>query len=126
MFEAAATRVPVILVVEDEPLVRMLAVDTFDEAGFDVIEAANGHEAVEILKSRPDVRAVFTDVHMPGRPDGIALARHVQEVCPDCAIVVVSGRGVPEMPDLGSKVRFFPKPYRTDAMVRVVRDLLDA
>jgi two-component system, response regulator PdtaR len=57
---------PVVLLVEDEPLVRMFNADVLDEAGFRVIEAVNADEAVALIEVRPDIRAVVTDVGMPG------------------------------------------------------------
>jgi CheY-like chemotaxis protein len=59
-------KAPVILIVEDEPLVRLGAVQTIEGAGFEVIEAANADEAIRILENRSDIRVVFTDIHMPG------------------------------------------------------------
>jgi DNA-binding NtrC family response regulator len=113
----------VVLVVEDEELLRDLACMMFDDAGFEVITAADGTEAIEVFKARPDIRAVLTDVHMPGHPDGIAFACYVREVRPDCAIVVVSGRGV-RMPDLGDRVRYFDKPYELDRVVSTMREMI--
>lgn len=75
-------RPPVILVVEDEALLRMLAHDHFEDAGFEVLEAANGPEALEILAERPDIRAVLTDVQMPGNLDGLELARTFRASAP--------------------------------------------
>ena len=94
----ASSRTPVILVVEDEALVREFAADLFEEEGFEVVQAPDGSEAIKMLKLRPDIWAVMTDIHMPGRADGIDLTRHVREVCPDCAVVVVSGRGLASWP----------------------------
>jgi len=119
-------RQPVILIVDDEALLRMLATEHFEEAGYEVIEAMNGEQAIAALKARPDIRAVFTDVHMPGSPDGLSLAHHVREVCPDCAIVVVSGRLRPEEAELATGARFIGKPYEGIAVVDVFRKLLAA
>jgi two-component system, response regulator PdtaR len=114
---------PVVLVVDDEEMLRDLACMMFDDAGFEVITASTGSEAIEALKTKPDIGAVFTDVHMPGQPDGIELARHIREVCPDCAIIVVSGRGV-RLPDLGARVRYFNKPFEVDRVVGTMRALM--
>jgi CheY-like chemotaxis protein len=64
----------VVLVVEDEPFVRMDAVDIVEEAGFIAAEATNADEAMRILETNPDIRIVFTDIDMPGSMDGIKLA----------------------------------------------------
>ena len=64
-----------ILVVEDEPLLRMTAVDLLEDEGFTVVEAGSGDEGLALLRTIPDIRVLFTDVHMPGSLDGLALAR---------------------------------------------------
>ena len=71
-------KAPAVLIVEDEPLVRLCAVETVEGAGFEVIEAANADEAIRILESRSDIRVVFTDLHMPGSMDGLNLAHAVR------------------------------------------------
>jgi CheY-like chemotaxis protein len=76
-------RKPAILIVEDKPLVRLSAVQTVMEAGFEVIEAASADEAIRILERRSDIRVVFTDIQMPGSMDGLKLARRPQLVAPD-------------------------------------------
>jgi CheY-like chemotaxis protein len=116
---------PVILVVDDEALLRMLASTVLEDAGYDVIEAATGTEAMGILAARSDIRAVFTDIQMPGNPDGLLLAQHVRALSPDCAIVVASGRVVPSSEDLAAGARFMTKPYSVDAVVATFDELLD-
>ena len=115
-----------VLVVDDEALLRMLATDYFEDAGFEVLEAANGAEALSLLERRTDVRAVMTDVQMPGDPDGLKLARRVREICPRCAIVVVSGRAQPQAADLAFGAEFLPKPYDGRQVVQAVERLLGA
>jgi CheY-like chemotaxis protein len=66
---------PVILIVEDEFLLRLDSAETIESAGFEVIQAANADEAIAILKARPDIHVVFTDIQMPGSMDGLNLAR---------------------------------------------------
>jgi CheY-like chemotaxis protein len=126
MSENIQSAIPVILVVEDDEMVRMLAVDLFEDDGFEVIEAASGAEAIDILKVRQDVRAVLTDVHMPGSPDGLELAQHVEEVCPGCAVIIVSGRGVALLPKLGERVRYFGKLYNGREVLSAVHEILKA
>lgn len=105
------TATPAVLIVEDEPLVRLCAVETIEQAGFDVIEAANADEAIRILESRRDIRVVFTDIHMPGSMDGLKLARAVRDRWPPIKIIVTSGREQIAAQDLPEGGRFFAKPY---------------
>ncbi len=71
-----------VLVVEDEALVRMFAVDFVEDAGFDVVEAADANQAVAILEARTDIGIVFTDIDVPGSMDGMKLARAVRDRWP--------------------------------------------
>jgi CheY-like chemotaxis protein len=105
------TRMPVVLIVEDEPLVRVGACNMIEDAGFEVIEAASADEAIRILESRSDIRVVFTDVHMPGTMDGLRLAHAVRGRWPPIKIIVTSGREVLTQHDLPESGRFFAKPY---------------
>ena len=114
----------VVLIVEDEPIVRMVATEYFRDAGYEVIEAAAGDEAIALLCGRHDVDALFTDVQMPGQPDGLELARVVRELSPSCAVVIVSGRVAPGPQDLVARAKFLAKPYDGDAAVRAVDQLL--
>ncbi len=124
MDEQQGPRPPVILVVDDEALLRTLASEHFGDAGYEVIEAGDGAAALAALHARPDIQAVFTDVQMPGRPDGLALARTVRQVSPNCAIVVVSGRAFPEKHDLAEGVRFVAKPYWGSDIVNLISGMI--
>jgi CheY-like chemotaxis protein len=115
---------PVVLVVDDEELLRMLATDYFREAGYEVIEAETGEAGLAALRSRTDIRAVFTDVHMPGRMSGLDLASMALRECPGCAIIVVSGREMPTRSELGEGVQFVPKPYLGSDIVRLVGEMI--
>ncbi|MBP2448650.1 response regulator [Rhizobium leguminosarum] len=110
-----------VLVVEDEPLVRMFAVDFVEDAGFDVLEAADANQAVAILEARTDIRIVFTDVDMPGSMDGMKLARAVRDRWPPIEIIIVSGHKRPVDDDLPARAVFFPKPYDVDGHCKVNR-----
>ena len=98
---------PVILIVEDEPLIRQAAVRTIEDAGFEIIEAANADEAIRILEGRRDIRVVFTDIHMPGSMDGLKLAHAVRNRWPPIRIIVTSGREFLTEQDLPEGGRFF-------------------
>jgi CheY-like chemotaxis protein len=78
----ASKALPVVLVVEDDPLLRMLAVEVVEEAGFIAIEARDADEAVILLESRTDIALLFTDINMPGSMDGLKLAHAVRDRWP--------------------------------------------
>jgi CheY-like chemotaxis protein len=102
---------PVILVVEDEVLVRMMAVSVAEDSGFEVLSAASADEAIGILESRSDIRLVFTDVHMPGSMDGLRLAHAVRDRWPPVELLVTSALGNITTKDLPDRGRFLAKPY---------------
>jgi len=117
------TKRPVVLIVEDEFLLRMDAVDMIVAAGFEVVEAGDADEAIEILESRRDITVVFTDIQMPGTMDGLKLARAVRGRWPPIKIVATSGHvGVGET-DLPEGGRFLPKPYSPIQVTGVLREL---
>jgi CheY-like chemotaxis protein len=103
-------KAPAVLIVEDEPVVRLCAVETVEGAGFEVIEAANADEAIRILESRSDIRVVFTDLHMPGSMDGLKLAHAVRNRWPPIKIIVTSGHERIAEQDLPAGGRFLAKP----------------
>lgn len=105
-----------VLVVEDEPLVRMLAVDLVEDVGFEAIEACNADEAISILNSEHDIRVLISDINMPGSMDGVQFAAAARERMPSLEIIVVSGklRLWPEQLPEGSV--FLPKPYDIDRL----------
>jgi two-component system, response regulator PdtaR len=102
---------PVILVVEDEVLVRMLAVSVAENAGFEALWAATADEAIGILESRSDIRLVFTDVNMPGSMNGLRLAHAIRGRWPPVELLVTSALGNITAKDLPERGRFLPKPY---------------
>src|ERR1700709_2157331 len=102
---------PVVLIVEDELLLRMNAVEMIDAAGFEVVEAANADQAIEILEARRDITVMFTDIQMPGSMDGLKLARAVRGRWPPVKIVATSGHLHIEENELPEGGRFLPKPY---------------
>ena len=117
---------PVILIVEDEFLLRLDSAETIEHAGFEVIQAANADEAIAILKGRPDIHVVFTDIQMPGSMDGLKLARFVRDRWPPIKIIATSGRVVVDDDDLPTGSVFLPKPYRGAELVETLRELTGA
>jgi len=102
---------PVILVVEDEVLVRMMAVMVAEDSGFEALSAATADEAIKILESRSDIRLVFTDVNMPGSMNGLRLAHAVRDRWPPVELLVTSALGNVTAKDLPARGRFLSKPY---------------
>jgi CheY-like chemotaxis protein len=110
-----------VLVVEDEPLIRMDLVDRLEGYGCHALEAGSALEAITILQQRTDVTVVFTDIQMPGTMDGIQLANYVRKRWPPTIIVVSSGKVLPAPDDLAEGIPFLTKPY-DDATLRSVMD----
>ena len=115
--------VPVILIVEDEALVRLAAVGMLEDAGFRMIEAVNSQQALEFLAADSDVQLLFTDVNMPGAMDGLALARQVRDRWPHIGIIIASAKETTQLAELPAGSRFERKPYSPDAVVRHAREL---
>jgi CheY-like chemotaxis protein len=120
---SSASRRPVVLIVEDEFLLRIDAVDMVKAAGFEVVEAANADEAIEILESRRDITVVFTDIQMPGSMDGLKLARAVRGRWPPIKIVATSGHLHVSETDLPEGGRFLPKPYSQFEVAGLLQEL---
>ena len=117
------TKKAVVLVVEDEYLIRMMAVDLVETAGFEVAEAANADEAIRILKGRSDIRVVFTDIHMPGSIDGMKLAHFVRRRWPPIELIVTSALFDIRDEDLPTRGVFLPKPYNAGQVVATLHRL---
>src|SRR3954447_13237321 len=86
-----ADKRPVVLIVEDDFLLRMAAVAMIGEAGFDVVEACSADEAIAIFEGPADIHVIFTDVQMPGSMDGLTLAHFVSDRWPPVKIIATSG-----------------------------------
>jgi CheY-like chemotaxis protein len=124
MGSAVPGKKPVVLVVEDESLIRMSALEMVEAAGFEAVPAADADEAIRILESRNDIRAVFTDVQMPGSMDGLRLARVVRNRWPPVALIVTSGHVSETGSDLPSGGRFLSKPYQLSHVQTALRELI--
>jgi CheY-like chemotaxis protein len=112
-----------VLVVEDEFLVRMNAVALLEEAGFGVLEAASADDAIELLESRKDIRIVFTDINMPGSMDGLRLAHAIRNRWPPIELLLTSGQMRVRTEDMPERGRYLSKPYDPSELVRMVRSL---
>jgi CheY-like chemotaxis protein len=109
---------PIVLIAEDEAIVRMVLVDAFEDAGFQVLEAGDGEQAVEFLRTRSDIEGVLTDVQMPGPMDGYEVARTAKVHRPNCTVVIASGRQWPTPGDHPEGAEFVRKPYSPEGIVR--------
>jgi two-component system, response regulator PdtaR len=118
-----AERVASVLVVEDDFLVRAVAVAHLEDSGFAIVEAQTADEAMVILRDDRSIAAVFSDVQMPGSMDGIALAQWLARTCPKVKVLLTSGR---MDPDKSAGWRFIAKPYSLEEMERELRNLLVA
>ncbi|MHB8283596.1 MAG: response regulator [Caulobacteraceae bacterium] len=116
----------VVLVVEDEPLILMDAMQSLEDAGFEVLDAYDAEHALLRLEERPDINAMFTDVNMPGRFDGVQLARMVNERRADLVILVTSGAVKVKRADLPEGGQFIPKPYRGEQVAKLIEELIGA
>ena len=112
-----------VLIVDDEELVRMVGSDILAEGGYRVLEAANAAEALQRLENETEVMVLFTDVNMPGTPDGLGLAKLVSDRWPQVRILVASGAVKPGPSDLPDEGLFLSKPYRADQLLSMVRKL---
>ena len=122
--QPSASQRPIVLVVEDEFLVRIGTRAALEMAGFDVLEASDTDEAIALLAARNDIHIIFTDVHMPGSMDGLKLAHFVRDRWPPVKIVATSGRAKISDGDLPEGGRFLPKPYSAAEITATLRELI--
>ena len=115
---------PVILVVEDEMLLRMRAVDMVEDAGYVPVEAVDADEALAILQSRSDIALLFSDIQMPGSMSGLQLALAVHERWPRIKIILASGQLKLSQSEIPENSRFFGKPLDSGEMIAEIREML--
>ena len=106
-----------VLVVEDDFLCRLHAINLVENAGYLAVEASNADEAITILEARKDIRIVFTDIDMPGSMDGLKLAHFIRKRWPPIELIVTSGHFDLSEDDVPERGRFFPKPYRDEQII---------
>ncbi|WJH38787.1 response regulator (plasmid) [Aliirhizobium terrae] len=125
MSEMSETRTPpVVLVVEDEPLLRLAAIDLVEMAGYEAIPAADATEAVKILEARNDIRVVMTDVDMPRGVDGMRLAAIIRDRWPPIKIIIVSGHVEDPGNLIPAETMFFSKPYREEQIMETILGMM--
>jgi len=115
---------PIVLVVEDEMILRMRAVDIVQDAGFVPIEASSADEAIQILESRDDISLLFTDIQMPGSMDGLKLAHATHIRWPHIKIILVSGQIAVTDADKPDGSKFFPKPLEIQQMILELQEMV--
>lgn len=119
-----ASHRPIVLIVEDELLLRMDVTEILESSGLKVIEAGNADEAILILEQRDDIHVIFTDIHMPGSMDGLKLAHFVKDRWPPIRIIATSGHAEIDENDLPEGGRFIPKPYTGADVAQVIHQLI--
>jgi DNA-binding NtrC family response regulator len=115
----------VILVVEDEGIVREASVQELTDAGYEVLEAESADKALAILEAGATVAVLFTDVNMPGQLNGLDLARLVHKRWPAVRLIVTSGGGRVAPKDVPADGRFLAKPYRLGHLTTLVDELAE-
>lgn len=113
-----------VLIVEDEPILRLNLAWHLEDEGFDVSEAGNADEAIAVLERRPEIRLIFTDIDMPGSMDGLKLSAYVRDRWPPVRIIITSGKRPVEVTDLPDGAMFFSKPYSLEAVAAAMRELV--
>jgi CheY-like chemotaxis protein len=115
----------VVLVVEDEPLLRMHAADIVEAAGFEALEAGNADEAIEMLDRRDDISIVFADIDMPGSMDGLGLAAAIRHRWPPIELILTSGLIHVAVADMPRRGVFFSKPYSTEQIQKALKAFMN-
>ena len=115
-----------VLVVEDEPMIRMDTASFLEAAGFAVYEADNAAEAIRLLELHDEIRLIFTDINMPGSMDGLALAHYVRGRWPPLKIIVTSGYRKVRGNDLPVGALFIGKPYHPERIAHKMKELVAA
>jgi CheY-like chemotaxis protein len=113
-----------VLVVEDEFLSRLHAVNLVEDAGYIAVEASNADEAISILEARKDIRIVFTDIDMPGSMDGLKLAQAIRKRWPPIELIITSGHVDANEKEIPERGRFFPKPYRDQEIISALHHFI--
>ena len=113
-----------VLVVEDEAIIRFTIADDIREAGFEVFEARDADEALDLLARHGDIALLFTDVDMPGSMDGLDLSEAAHRRWPAMRILVTSGKQAPLQGVLPADSRFMPKPYSPEGVLQTIHQML--
>lgn len=124
MGQAIENTAKIVLIVEDEPIIRLMAISLAEDEGFTVYDAQDADEAIAILEDHPEIRIVFTDIHMAGTMDGLQLAAFAHDRWPPLRFLIVSGELRPASHEMPAGACFFSKPYDSAAIGRALHSLL--
>ena len=115
-----------VLLVEDEVLIRLILTESLEDCGYQVVEASTGDEAARLIDAGDSFDLVVTDIQMPGRLDGIAVARHARQWCADIPVVYVTGRpeSMAGVGTLGPCDALVLKPYGPREVIAAITHLL--
>jgi len=113
---------PVVLVVEDEPIIRTETVQMIKDAGYTVLDVPNTNDAMAILKDRRDIRAVFTEIRVPGQLNGMDLGHAIAERWPWVRLIMTSG--FLKVDNFPAEWRYIPKPYDGAQVTAALRALI--
>lgn len=116
--------VSLVLIVEDEPLLRMLAASFLEDAGFETLGVGSADEAIVLLESRPDIRVVFADINLPGSMNGLRLSHVIRGRWPPIQLVLTSAHAYVQDTDLPERGLFLGKPYDKSELIGVIRSLM--
>lgn len=114
------SRLPV-LVVEDEPVLRLYVLDMVEEAGFEPVEATSAADAIRILETRTDITVVYMDLDMPRGLNGIEIAAAIRDRWPPIEIILTAAFLTRADIDLPARAEFYPKPIQHDQMIGAMR-----
>ena len=116
----------IVLLVEDEALVRSATAESLTDAGFEVLEADCAAEALQVIGDRTDIDLMFSDINMPGAVDGLGLAHMVHDSHPRMLLILTSGRAGPAQGDIPGQGRFVEKPYAMAGVTRLISGMIAA
>ncbi|WP_235511966.1 response regulator [Sphingomonas sp. Leaf23] len=113
------------LVVEDEPILRLDAISMIENAGFEAVEALSSADAIRLLEERLDIRLVYMDLDMPRSRKGIEIAAAIRKRWPPIEIILTAAYLTRESVQLPDRAEFFPKPVDRDEIVGAMRRLME-
>lgn len=124
MGHSAAKPSTVVLIVEDEPLILLAAVQVIEDLGYGVLQATNADEAISLLEAHPEITIVFTDIQMAGSMDGIALSHWAASRWPPLRFIIASGGLSPKAHEMPAAAVFIAKPYKASAIDEAIKGFL--